>query len=353
MNRSIPPIPFLTSKKVISLIGWVAIVAFLVGCKTKGIEPDCSRNRGREKLSTSYIPDYPEVGKDYMMGTSYSDMDVNPNNPNQIVSLKAVWSDELSTEPLKMGIVMLDLSTGEEIWLAEGTHWFNTTWGKQGWIVAESSFDKQLYLVRPNGDSLHRCSDPALGSYHNPSWIADGTELLSKGTSGERISRVGITDISGQLKREFLLSNGNIPGTKIGQYADWRSDSLIVSWEAIDRWALTILSYPDLQLVKEIEVIEPGSHGVILHQEWLPGTDEIYWLKEGFLYSTNYVTEETRAIWQDCDQPVTQFSIMPNGKKILCLVPESEIREDYGGLNQASFHLYMLDLEAGMMDRIR
>ncbi len=305
----------------------------------------------------------PRPGIDYAVpAMSYAaNIDANPVNPDQILAFKVLWDQATLSETYQA--VILELTTLSETVIVEfgsdhdSDSWLSFRWGEDGWIVAEKLNDKQLYLISPDGDSPQRLTDLALGAFHNPCWVADGQEILTLGYGSDgRGSRIRTVNLEGAVQREFLLAD--VPPSFVGyhQFADWRADSLLVSSNANsdgDIHDLVVFSYPSMELVKRIPVIDPASQAAILHQEWWPGTERILWSSRGALYATNWLTEETETIWESCEQPIwPEFTVTADGQQVICAIGESFMREDLG-IPERSIHLYSLDLTSGVISRVK
>lgn len=325
-----------------------ALLLILAGCN----EPDsifdlnCNPNGG---INTSPNPPrLPMLGRDYVQGIFYTEIDVNPNNSNEILSGKYLWdkNDPTNTEPSESGLVVIDLVTGEEKWILKESKLHSFKWGKAGWIVGENSQEGQLYLIKPNGDSLHRMTQQD-GRYHHPSWSHDGKLLIATGTNSEGDSRLVVIDLEGNILKERLDST-RVFYTHSG---DWNDENLIVASNVgatnnipEARHALTFMSSPNMIWEKSIIVLPEESNSSVLHQNWANDNRDIIWLGSIFLYKTNFLTEETELIFGDCDIKIRHFEVMEDGKKILLAISELTHREDID-LPEINRHLYVLNVE--------
>ncbi len=289
------------------------------------------------------------------------EVDGDPSDPDQVLAWKATfWDKDQTTLPTE--IVVIDLRTMEETVILVrdepgvigAEYWKNFRWGEAGWIVAERIRDKQLYLFDPNGGSPRRLTNPALGAYHNPCWVANGKEVLTLGydVNGQG-SRIRTVDLNGEVKQEYMLMDG-LPDSfvRYHQFADWRADSLLVSVPPVGRrHDLNIFTYPDMTLLKRIKVVDTTSRSAILRHDWWPGTERILWSIYGALYATDWQTEETEVIWEDCERGIVNFCVAPDGKRVFCTMTDYVMIESIG-LREISTHIYELDLSSRVMRKV-
>jgi hypothetical protein len=362
-----------------SITAWVkanclcfVFIAVLAGCQnSEEIQLEASYPYncswyGNHELAEGPVSGPPEpryTGEGIRIPAEFSyglPLEVNPTNPDQVLVGKGVW-DEVAQETRRT-IVTIDLQTLQETRVLEldpfddpqAELWNGFRWGEEGWVVTEKINDKQLYLISPNGGNPQRLTDPALGAFHNPCWVANGKRILSLGDGPNGVDRRWrVLDLLGEVEKEFFLSNLPPSFVRYHQFADWRADSLLVSAEPSFRQSLNIFRYPEMSLVKNIQVIHSESNTpVVSDQEWWPGTERILWQLYGALYATDWQTGETEAIWEDCERLLQGFAVMPSGEQAICLFGEHVVREDLGG-TQYSIHLYALELSSGVITRIK
>ena len=308
-------------------------------------------------LNGQYVGEETQVMPAFSYGLP---LEINPSNPDQVLVGKGVW-DEVA-QITRSQLVIIDLSSMEETLLLEWDDhsdpqakvWDDFRWGAGGWIVAENLNDKQLYLFHPSGGSPQRLTDPALGAFHNPVWVAEGTEVLTLGYNANgRAARIRTVNLEGEVQHEFILAHVPPAFVKYHQFAGWRADSLLVSTDPTTRQSLNIFQYPDMTAVQRIQVIKTESRApIVSDHEWWPGTERILWQLYDAIYATSWQTGETETIWEDCEQGLLGFAVMPNGEQALCLVGERVMREDLGG-TQFSYHLYQLELSSATITRIK
>ena len=350
------------------------LLSALAGCQKSDPEEVINEERypyncswyGNHELAEGPVAGPPEpryTGEGNRIPAEFSyglPLEVNPTNPGQILVGKSTWDE--ATQNTRSTVVVIDLQTLQETTILEqgsfddphAERWDDLRWGEAGWIVAEKINDKQLYLIPPDGGSPQRLTDPVLGAFYDPCWVADGKRILSLGDGPNGVDRRWrVLDLLGEVEKEFFLSNLPPSFVRYHQFADWRADSLLVSAEPSFRQALNVFRYPDMSLVKDIRVIDSDSNApVISDQEWWPGTERILWQFYGALYATDWQTGKTNAIWEDCEQLLQGFAVMPNGEQAICLFGERVAVEERGG-TQYSMHLYLLELSSGVVTRIK
>ena len=365
-NPTLIPSLYSISVSLLVLIG-------LSGCQNNGetqlleTYPNNCLWYGIEYVSTGPVSGPPEPisrGDELQIPAEFSyglPLEINPDNPNQVLVGKAIWNEVNQTTSHKL--VILDLQTQEETTLLElqpfnnpqAEGWGDFRWGEGGWIVAEKYNDKQLYLFHPDSASPRRLTNPASGAYHNPSWVAEGREIFSLGYGPQGQDMLWrIIDLQGTVKHEFFLNNLPAGFVRNHQFADWRKDSLLVSAGSIDGnlHLLSIFSYPEMKLLKHHRVVDPSSNSIISDHEWWPGTERILWTIHGGLYATDWRTGQTEPLWENCEQLLQGFAVLPDGDRVLCLFNERVIREDLGG-TQNSFHIYMFNLSSRTLTRLK
>jgi len=136
------------------------------------------------------------------------------------------------------------------------THWgtgpvdYTPSWSPRGTTIAFSR-NAQLYLVQPNGKSLHRLSNQIAGAV-NPAWSPDGAAIAFND-----YHRIGVISANGRNLR-YLLTSTKPPawtpdGTMLAflRYPAWSPDGTTIAYQrGKDIWLYRLADKSSRLLVK-------------------------------------------------------------------------------------------------------
>lgn len=327
------------------------LILLTTGCQTEPevIESDCPPEREWSPPSPGdldiggmpNIPDLPTVALSGTAGVIY----INQENEREIITHKSIANDD-RTEYLRSGLIRYHLDTREESWVYEGDSWQSAVnWSRTGWLLFV--VQHRLLLVSTEGEPSRELTTYP-GQFYGPTWSYDGGKVLCWGRESISASRkLFIFNLAGDLMHVDSSENAQLYGG-----GDWNEEDMVLG--AADS-SLIFFQYSDsgLTLIKRIKVaqVDPQARG-LGHFRWRPGHRKVLWTtNRGLLYETDFDTEETRLIYDNCNRRFKQFDPTPDGKAIWIGVTEYHDWDD-PELRDATAHIHEIDLDTGEETRI-
>ena len=332
----------------------IALLVFIYGCKqTPSIEDDCPDKVPSGQYSQfqgGHLPDFT-----FRAYSGYGGLfDINPLAPHEIISWKSI-ADASGDSFLIKGIVKLNMETDVEQWIFRESRTLEAhQWGKSDWMVFR--LNSRMLIQKSNGDSTRELTSRP-GAYFDACWSPQGDMILcwgrDRGLFGPR--RIFVFDLEGNV----IAVDSSYSTFLYYGHADWNENNLIVSTNQ-DKPAgaerpgedLTFLSFPDLDSVKRIRVIgvETDINARISDLHWRPGSPKVLWTAYGVLYETDFNSTETRVVYDNCKNPISQFTPHPDGSAVLFSI--SEHQETLSGDTIIQSYIHQIDLNDGSEDRI-
>ncbi len=287
------------------------------------------------------IPDLPTVALSGTAGVIY----INQENEREIITHKSIANDE-RTEYLRSGLIRYHLDTREESWVYEGDSWESAVnWSRTGWLLMV--VQHRLLLVSTEGEPSRELTTYP-GQFYGPTWSYDGDKVLCWGRESISASRkLFIFNLEGDLMHVDSSENARLYGG-----GDWSEEDIVLG--SADS-TLTFFQYSDsgLTLIKRIKVaqVDPQARGMG-HFRWRPGHRKVLWTtNRGLLYETDFDTEQTRLIYDNCNRRITQFDPTPDGKAVWIDVAEYHHWND-PERRDMTVHIHEIDLDTGEETRV-
>jgi Tol biopolymer transport system component len=272
------------------------ICVLFVSCKRDTSVPVNNKtgNANQPCIDTLKIPPYND--------TLYNCPRFNPNNPNEIIYVQGIHSQNL------IRLVKKNLTTNAETFIIDSI-WGMPDWSVKDWIVFNHA-DNQVWKIKSNGDSLTLLTTHMQGGFY-AIWSPDGNKIAYKNTNTTAIL--------------ICNENGNVLDSlpyKVDYSSQWSKDGINICGIANGsnyvniayQNVFTKVTYQPTNNVSNAT----GSNRITCYLGWTPDSQNIIWCSWSGLYKTNITTNQTILLKACCNQRYyTSISISPDGQKII------------------------------------
>ena len=251
-----------------------------------------------------YSFDYPDF--------TFSSAVFNPGNSEQIAYARY---DQIDNES---ELWVWDQSSGEAIPLASNITG-RPVWSVSNWIFF-ASLDKQIYKVRPGGDSLSRLTHDNWNRV--PACHPNGDQLLFfVDNSPEFYTR--IINIEGELiDSVYELASSNVKWSPNGTHLTYISSDPTLATHGFYEFDLTTRQTELLFLVPS----QGRNEDIIRQYEWLPGENKIMFTREKDISIGDVETGEITPVLEGCDtRKFNDLALSPDGQRFLSTWILSEV----------------------------
>jgi hypothetical protein len=335
-----------TVRGLLAALGLITLLMTACQKEPEAIESDCPPKVEWSPPDQEFgimldVPELPTIAFSGYGGMAYIHLD----DSRLIIARKGIANED-RTEYLRTGLIKYHLDTQEESWVYEGDSWESAVnWSRTGWLL--KVVQHRLLLVSTEGEPTRQLTTYP-GEYYGPTWSYDGKKVLCWGREAKRASRkLFIFNLEGELINVDSSQNAQLFGG-----GDWNEEDIVVG--AADS-SFTFFQYADssLTLIKRIKIghIDPEARG-IGHFRWRPGHSKVIWTNNrGLLYETDFDTEQTRLIYDNCHRRFIQFDPTPDGEAIWIGVSDYHDWAD-PDLRDATAYIHEIDLDTGEETRV-